>query len=93
MPHRAKSDCDDVYSSTQSGILVTGSYDINLDAVDSDKWDSISVVPGTNLTPESSVGGDIGGRFFFWFFFWFLEHIALQQLQLDLQDSRTLFLI
>ena len=120
MPLCAKSDCGDMYSSTQSGILGTGSNVINLDAVDelctvkrviggtvndkgnvavyakedayqrelmkcgderglsiwydkdamwrtfkeqtflvddSDKWNSISVVPGTNLTPVSSVGG------------------------------------
>ena len=65
MPHWAKSDCDDMYSSTQSGTLGTGSNDIDLVAVDSDKWDSISFVPGTNLTTESSVKGEIGS--FFWF--------------------------
>ena len=120
MPHWAKSDCDDMYSSTQSGILGTGSDIICLDAVDklctvrrviggtvtdrgnvavyakedayqrelmkcgderglstwydkdamwkkfkeetflvndSEKWNSIIVVPGTNVNPVSSVGG------------------------------------
>ena len=37
MPHWAKSDCDNMYYSTQSGTLGTGSNVFNLDAVDEGK--------------------------------------------------------